>query len=68
MTANRAVKDNILQVMSTLPDVYIVEYACHTSLYLSMKETMYNMVSAMFQPCRTRIWAFIYNDSYSAVQ
>jgi hypothetical protein len=28
MTANRAVTETILQVMSTLPDVYWVEYAC----------------------------------------
>jgi hypothetical protein len=59
MTANRAVKDKILQVMSTLPDVYMVEYACHTLFCLSMKKIMYNMASATVHPCRTRIWAFL---------
>jgi hypothetical protein len=29
--------------MSTLPDVYMVDYARHTSLYMSMKKNIYNI-------------------------
>jgi hypothetical protein len=60
MAANTAVKDKILQVMSTLPDVYMLEYACHTTFNLSMKEHMYNLALAIFQPSRISVWAFVY--------